>query len=243
MAVSLDIALSMQTALQNKMAVLSNNAANMGAVGFQADTVIFEQYLGQSDQYETFAYANDVATLRDLKVGSQDKTGNPFHMALSAEGYFGVITPQGPRYTRSGAFTVNDQGILVDLAGNPVMSADGGQIAIPVDATDVIISNDGVMADQNGQFAQVGIFDFDNPQDMEKLGDTLLKTDQAPIPLGDDARVVQGALEQANVNPILNMVEMTQVTKLYAANQRYIEESLKLQSKQTDMLVTMPPAA
>jgi flagellar basal-body rod protein FlgF len=133
--------------------------------------------------------------------------------------------------------------MLVDLNGDSIMSVDGGQINIPADSTEIVISYDGVIADQNGMIAQIGIFDFDHPQDMEKVGNTQLKTDQAPLPLGNRAKVVQGALEQANVNPILNMVEMTQVTKLYAANQRYIEESLKLQSKQTDMLVSAPPAS
>ncbi|HBN22475.1 MAG TPA: flagellar biosynthesis protein FlgF, partial [Holosporales bacterium] len=46
MPVSLDITLSMQKALQDKLNVLSNNAANAGTVGFQEDSVIFSQFLG-----------------------------------------------------------------------------------------------------------------------------------------------------------------------------------------------------
>ena len=76
---------------------------------------------------------------------------------------------------------------------------------------------------------------------MEKVGNTQLKTDQAATPLGDTAKVIQGSLEQTNLNPISNMTEMMQASKLYTLNQRYIEEQLKLESKQTDMLVSTPP--
>ena len=242
MAVAVDITLSMQSALQSKIAVLSNNAANAGTVGFQADSVIFSEYLGQSDGLDTYSYLDDIATVRDMKMGALERTGNPFHVALQAAGYFAVQTPQGIRYTRSGAFTVNAEGIVVDLNGDPVLSADGGEIIIPADATNIMIAQDGTISDENGILAQLGIFGFDNEYDFEKVGNTQLKTDQAATPLGDLARVTQGALEQANMNPILNMTEMMQASKLYALNQRYIEEQLKLESKQTDMLLTTPPA-
>ncbi len=243
MAVALDITLSMQSALQSKIAVLSNNAANAGTVGFQADSIIFSEFLGQSDGLETYSYLDDIATVRDMKLGALERTGNPFHVALQADGYFAVQTPQGIRYTRSGAFTVNSEGIVVDLNGDPVLSADGGEIIIPADSQNIMISQDGTVSDENGILAQLGIFGFDNEYDMEKVGNTQLKTDQAATPLGDAAKVIQGALEQANLNPILNMTEMMQASKLYALNQRYIEEQLKLEAKQTDMLVTTAPVS
>ncbi len=243
MAVALDITLSMQSALQSKIAVLSNNAANAGTIGFQADSVIFSEFLGQSDNYETYSYLDDVATVRDLKLGTLERTGNPFHVALQSAGYFAIQTPQGIRYTRSGAFTVNNEGILVDLNGDPVLSADGGEIVIPVESETIAIAQDGTMSDQNGILAQLGVFGFDNDYDMEKVGNTQMKTDQGAIPLENKAKVTQGALEQANLNTIKNMTEIMQASKLYSLNQRYIEEQLRLESKQTDMLVTVAPAA
>ena len=131
MSVAVDITLSMQSALQSKIAVLSNNAANAGTVGFQADSVIFSEHLGQSDDHETYSYLDDVATVRDTKRGTLDRTGNPFHVGLQDEGYFGIQTPQGARYTRAGAFTVSHDGVLVDLSGDAVLSSDGGEIIIP----------------------------------------------------------------------------------------------------------------
>lgn len=243
MSVSLDITLSMQKALQDKINVLSNNAANAGTIGFQADSVIFSEFLGESDPQETYSYLDSIATVRDTNTGPLEQTGNPFHAALRGKGYFAVQTPEGIRYTRSGAFTVSSEGLLVDLHGNSVLSADGGEINILAESESISISKDGTISDQNGILAQLGIFDFTNEHDMKKIGNTQLQTDQAAIPLTLEANVVQGALEQANTNPIKNMSEMMEVSRLYSLNQRYIEESLKLESKKAELLVSTPPAA
>lgn len=242
-AVAVDITLSMQRALDHKMQVLSNNAANAGTVGFQADDVIFSEYLGQQGEHETHSYLNDVATKRDLRVGPLDKTGNPFHLALQAGGYFGIQTPQGVRYTRSGAFIVSPEGILVDTNGDPVMSVDGGEIVIPAESKNIQVALDGTISDENGIIVQLGVFGFENEFDVEKVGDTQLQTAQAAVPLGLDARVQQGALEQSNINPIKNMSDMMMVSKLYSLNQRFIEDQLKLDSKEVDMLATSAPMA
>lgn len=242
MPVSLDITLSMQAGLQNKLSVLSNNAAQAGTVGFQADSAIFSEFLGESDSYGTYSYLDTIATVRDTKVGPLERTGNPLHVALQSKGYFAVQTPEGIRYTRAGAFTVNAQSILVDLYNNPVLSADGGEINILPESEKIAIAKDGTISDQNGILAQLGVFDFTNEYDMKKVGNTQLQTDQAAIPLTLEANVVQGALEQSNINSVKNMSEMMEVSKLYSLNQRYIEESLKLDSKKSDLLVSTPPS-
>lgn len=242
MTVALDITLSMQRALTTKMDVLINNAANAGTHGFQADNVIFSEYLGHSDGNENYSYLNDVATFRNLQNGALDKTGNTFHVALQSAGYFAVQTNQGVRYTRSGAFAVNPDGTLVDIHGNPVLSIDGGEINIPPEAQHISIGQTGIISDENGILAQLGVFAFENEFDTEKTGNTQFDTAQAAIPAADTANIIQGALEWGNVNTINNMSEMMKVAKTYSLNQRYIEEQLKLDSKQIDTLAQSAPA-
>ena len=243
MAVSLDIAISMQSALQSKLDVLSNNGANMGVHGFQSDSVIFAEFLGQGAGSETYSYLNDVATMRDLNNGTLEKTSNTYHVALRDKGYFAIQTPNGILYTRQGAFATNPEGILVNLNGDPVLSMDGGEIAIPAESTQITISSDGNISDENGIIAKLGIFGFENEFDMIKRGNTQLTTTQAAIPLDDTANVAQGYLEKSNVNPIKNVYEMMETSKLYKINQRYIEEQLKLQSTSTEQLATTAPEA
>lgn len=238
-SVTLAITLSMQKALQDNLTVLSNNASNAGTVGFQADAAIFSEFIGEG----SYSYLDNIATVRDTKRGPLERTENPFHAALQGKGYFAIQTPEGVRYTRSGAFTVNAAGLLVDLNGDSVLSADGGEINILPESENVAIATDGTISDQNGILAQLGVFDFTNEYDMKKVGNTQLQTDQAAIPLILEANVVQGALEQANTNAVKNMSEMMELSRLYSLNQRYIEEALKLESKKTDLLVSTPPSA
>ena len=241
--VSLDISLSLQRGLMSKIETLTNNAANAGTHGFQADNVIFSEYLGKNDHLENYSYLNDIATIRSVTNGSLDRTGNPFHVALQSAGYFAVETPFGIRYTRSGAFTRNAEGVLVDVHNNPVLSIDGGQINIPPESSNIFITQDGTISDENGVIAQLGIFGFENEFDVTKTGDTQFETAQAALPIADNAMVIQGALENANVNLIKNMSEMMMVAKTYSLNQRYIEEQLKLEKEQIDTLATSAPAA
>lgn len=241
--VALDITLSLQRALQTKMDVLSNNAANAGTHGFQADNVVFSEYLGKSDDNETYSYLNDVATYRNLHNGSLNKTGNPFHVALQSAGYFAVQSPQGIQYTRAGAFVISPTGVLVDVNADPVLSIDGGEIAIPGNSQHITISPTGMIADENGVIAQLGVFGFDNEYDIRKVGQTRFETDQAANPITDQANMIQGALENANLNPIKNMSDMMWVAKTYNLNQRYIEEQLKLETEKVDVLAQSAPAA
>ena len=242
MTVAIDITLSMQRGLDHKMIALTNNAANAGTHGFQGDNVIFKEYLGQSDNLETYSYLDDIASVRSLKKGALDQTGNPFHVALQSNGYFGIQTADGVRYTRSGAFLKNSEGTLVDVNGDPVMSVDGGEIAIPQNSATVTISSDGQISDENGIIAQLGVFGFENEYDIEKTGNTQFKTDQAAIPLENQANVLQGALEGSNVSLIRNMSEMMMVSKIYGLNQRFLTDAMKLESKKNEKLATATPS-
>ncbi len=241
--VALDITLSLQRALNTKMEVLMNNTANAATHGFQEENVLFSEFLGKADNHETYSYLNDAASYRNISNGSLEKTGNPYHAALQSAGYFAVQTAEGIRYTRSGSFARSPEGILVDLNGDPVLSIDGGEIVIPAESQTINIGETGVITDENGIIAQLGVFGFENEYDIQMVGNTQFTTEQAAIPLADDANIIQGALENANVNGIKNMSEMIMVARAYSLNQKYIEEHIKAENEKVDALAQSAPAA
>lgn len=243
MTLTLDIALSMQKGLQSKLDVTTNNIAQQANHGFKERQVIFSEFVGNGDKQGNYSYANDIATVRNLLNGAIEKTGHPFHFALQSRGYFGIQTPEGIRYTRSGAFTMNADNVLVDHKGNTVLSIDGGDIAIPPESRDLNIAPDGTITDENGVIARIGVFEFQNEQAMFERGDNYLQTDQEAEIVDADASMIQGALELSNGNPVKNIASLTETTRLYSVNQRIIEEQFKLSSKQIDQLTTLPPAA
>src|ERR687884_1610169 len=62
-------------------------------------------------------------------------TGEPLDFAIQGEGWFGVQTPQGVRYTRNGQFALSAQGTLMDAMGNQVIGRGGGPIRAKADGT------------------------------------------------------------------------------------------------------------
>ena len=56
-------------------------------------------------------------------MGHIKETGNKFDFAIQQDNaFFAIDTPWGIRYTKDGAFTINDNGELVTAEGYRVMS-------------------------------------------------------------------------------------------------------------------------
>jgi flagellar basal-body rod protein FlgF len=102
-----------------------------------------------------------------------------------------------------------------------LLLADGDQpISIPSTATQVNISADGFVTarvDNGVSLAQIGrivVQKFDNEQAMRQVGNGMYTTDETPTP-ADESSVVQGALEQSNVQPVTEITQMIQIMRSY----------------------------
>src|SRR5690242_16447539 len=138
------VALSRQTALLRQMDVVANNLANVATPGFKSEMEVFTTYPIRSQVSgapQKLAYVQDFATARDFSTGPMSPTGNDLDVAIQGNGFFVVQTPNGPRYTRLGHFTLNAAGQLVNKLGYPVL-AGGAPITINPDDGPVQIASD-----------------------------------------------------------------------------------------------------
>ena len=213
------ISLSRQVALQRQMDVVANNLANINTSGFKGEQILFDQYLMPVARDKDFAYPDqplhyveDWATIHDMANGAITLTGNPLDVALNGEGFLTVMTPAGERYTRSGSLQINNEGVLVDLSGNPVL-ADGGEIRFDDSDTDITISSTGVVSTNNGTKGQLQLVEFETPQQLLREGNNLY-SGGTPLP-ATATRVTQGAIERSNVSGISEMTEMIRVSRAY----------------------------
>lgn len=236
MSLTLDVALSMQIGLEKQVNVLTNNITKMKEPGSQEDIVVFAEFLSPDGQT---SYMDPYATVRNRAQGSMQSTGNPNHAALIGEGYFGLQTPDGPRYTRNGAFMVDQEGRLIDIQGNAVMSQDGGDILIPNDAGPYSILQDGSVSTEQGILGRIGVFTFDNDYEVFHSEDGYLETEQAPNP-SENTRVMGGHLEASNVDSMKTTSALVEANRLYSANQAFIEAELKRQDIANQTLLTQP---
>lgn len=223
------VGLSRQVALRRELDVIANNIANLNTTGFKGESVMFEQYLDPTARHEYFpgndrriAFVMDRATLQDFTQGPLQRTEAPLDVAIDGQGFFAIQTPNGERYTRAGNFHLNAQGQLTTNNGHLVLGQ-GGPIVFEPNDTNIAIAADGTVSASNGA-GQIGergklrLVSFQNPTQLTQQGDGLWSApaSQAPqVAAITTTRVVQGALEKSNVQPVREINRMLEVTRSY----------------------------
>jgi len=221
------LALSHMMALQQKMDIVGNNIANMNTTGFKAVELLLKSEKVSPSvpgvrplDKNPLVMAADWGTVRDTSPGVVKTTGNPLDVAIQGKGYFTISTPAGDRYTRNGVFELSSGGQLVDLNGNAVQG-DGGEINVPPGTSNIAIGPDGTISTPKGILGKLKLVDFDNEQALLPDGNNGLKAAEgtAPNPL-EKQSIVQGAIEESNVNSVQQMTDMIEIQRQYmtAAN-------------------------
>jgi flagellar basal-body rod protein FlgF len=224
------VGLSRQMALTHELDVLANNIANVDTTGYKADNALFEQYLMPRASDPSFtgadrriSYVEDRADWIDMSQGAIQRTGNPLDVAINGSGYFVVQTPNGQqRYTRNGAFSINGSGQLVTSDGNQVIGSSGPITFQPTDH-DIFISPSGIITVREGASTAdsprgtLQVVDFAQPQLLQKDGGSTFAAPAGatPNPASANTTIAQGAIEKSNVNAVVAMARLIEITRSY----------------------------
>ena len=222
------IALSRQMVLRAQMDVLANNIANANTSGFKSEMMLMSEVDLPAEPGVELSYVQDFATARDFSPGALRPTGNDLDVAIQGNGFFAVQTPQGVRYTRLGRFQLDANGTLVTSHGYPVL-AGGSSVTLNPDDGPVNIAEDGTISTdlaRNGQMLGVAgkldVVDFANRDALTPVDDTMFDAGAQP-PTTATGKVAQRMLEDSNVNAIVEMTNMIEVTRNYQSVQRFID--------------------
>jgi flagellar basal-body rod protein FlgF len=228
------IGLSRQMAMTREMSTIANNLANMNTSGFKSEAMLFDQFLmedaSEGSQASKITFVQDFGQHRNLRDGTLQMTANPFDVAITGDGFFRVQTENDILYTRNGHFRLDEAGQLVTAGGEPVLTDADAPMLFAQDETDITIARDGTVSSSLGLRGKISVVTFENLQNMRNVGGTLLSTLQDEQPV-DEPRVVQGALEGSNVQPIVEMTNMIEVTRSYASAQKLIDQSDQMRRK------------
>jgi len=210
------------------MNVVANNIANMNTTGFKGEKMMFIEHLVKSAgggriSGDQLAFVRDIATVRDLSEGPLERTGNPLDVALRGDGYFVVETKDGDRYSRSGRFHLDEGGQLVTDRGDPVLSDGGQPFFFSTEDKDISISRDGTVATENGELGRIRVVEFENQQKLRATAGGLYETGEQPQDV-DSPDIVQGMLEGSNVEPIIELTRMIEVSRSYDAAKKFIDK-------------------
>lgn len=222
-----------------KQDAVANNLANVNTSGYKKQIAVARAFpemlmsrLGEVENKEgvyepvpvkvigglgTGAAIDKIYT--DLSMGNIKKTDSPTDLALNSNGYFAVQTDQGERYTRNGQFKINSEGILTTNQGYPVL--DTGNQPITIEG-EFQVDDLGNITVNNETIAQLKVVSFENAQYLVREGDNLLASEQAGNNLARPG-LLQGYIEDSNVNAVKEMVELITVVRSYESLQKVVQ--------------------
>ena len=205
-----------------KMDVLANNVAHADTPGFKSDRIRFEEALHKAERAENFVDTPE--SVPQLTQGSLRRTDNPLDVAIAGDGFFVVQQNGEQRLTRDGRFLVGPSGTLRTTTGLPVMGQ-SGQIQLPPPGVpgvnQVTIDPNGMVRAGDLLIDQIKTVSAD-AKDVRKVDQQLFSIEDPNVLRPATGQVLQGHVEEANVNPVQAMTEMVRVQRSFEALQQAV---------------------
>lgn len=214
------IGLSRLIALRQNVDQIARNIANQSTTGFKGGGLQFREYLAkarEADDTPSSPMRSMVAVtgFTDFSAGPLKATGNPTDVAIVGDAFFVVQAANGERYTRSGSFTLDQDGRLVTLAGDAVLTATG-PLLVPQREGPVSIGADGTVSTAKGPVGRLRLVRFDDLTKLRAEGGAVFTSELPPIEVpAVQVRLVAGALEGSNVNAIREMSNLIAASRAY----------------------------
>ncbi|MCA1905432.1 MAG: flagellar basal-body rod protein FlgG [Desulfarculus sp.] len=233
-------------AQQLHMDVISNNLANVNTTGFKKSRPDFEDLMYQTLRQPGATQAagqmiptgvqvglgvKPVAIQKLFSQGDYQNTENQLDLAIEGQGFFKVLKVDEEVYTRSGAFKLDNNGVIVDSNGyilQPQFTVPDGTTSIVVDPGGQItaLGADGAVLAQ----AQLTLYKFANPAGLFAIGKNLFRPTPASGAavegnpgVGQYGTIAQGFLEMSNVSVVDEMVNMIVAQRAYESNSKAIQ--------------------
>jgi flagellar basal-body rod protein FlgG len=243
--------------------VISNNIANLRTTGYKKQTAEFQDLIYEhirrvgaqsSDQGTILPVGIDigggvktVGTPRSMTQGTLSQTGNDLDLAITGEGFFKILMPDGTfQYTRDGTFQMDNTGRIVNAQGNPVQPT----ITIPQNASGLTVNSQGQVSVQlPGQatttstiIGQIGLTRFVNKGGLLPVGNNDFTDTPSSGPPQDGiatlegyGSVSQGSLEQSNVDVVSEMSNLIAAQRAYEMNAKVVTAADQMMQSATAM--------
>lgn len=232
------VGLSAQQVLRQRMDATANNLANMTTAGFKVEHIVSrdlsQQPAAASDNPNEISFADAWTLQRDFSSGPLERTGNPLDFAIEGEGFFVIQTQAGDAFTRDGRFNLNEQGQIVTRNGDPVMG-EGGPITLDPQGGPISVARDGSINQDGVVLGKLQVSTFETPGALEKIGSNMWRaTDEAPRTI--EPRIAAGFIEGSNVNAVMELTEMIEISRTYASVAKMISQSDELRGTSIEKL-------
>lgn len=245
-------------AQQTNVDNIANNLANVNTVGYKTATAEFKTLLYQTIQTKTTtANGENKPTAAQVGLGVRNSsistnftqgsvqvTDNHFGFAIDGSGFFAVRGIDGETYyTRNGDFKISVAGdntmMLCNSEGCPLLDEDGAPIILSsaYNTDKIVVSDYGEFfyPGEDNEFEnlgiKIGIFQFTNPNGLEKNSGTLFAVTDASGAAVEErdnpdlksSKLMRGYLESSNVQVVDEMVNLITAQRAYEMNSKAIQ--------------------
>ncbi|MFC5342769.1 flagellar basal-body rod protein FlgF [Brevundimonas staleyi] len=235
------IGLSRQMTLRRELDIAANNIANANTTGFKVEQLLVGTEVGSRARNDAIrpgaSFVLDNGVGRDFTQGALQQTGRDLDFAIDGEGvFFKLQDGAGEAYTRDGAFTISPEGELVTKGGLPVLG-EGGPIVVDPARGPLSVAQDGAVSQDGVPIGRLGLARFDTLSVLSKDGDGLYRNRSNAVPLdAAGVQVRQGMLEGSNVNTLVEITQLIEISRAYERATKMIENVQELSRRSVERL-------
>ncbi len=236
------------SALERWQDVVAQNISSAQNTGFRKRTVEFSAELAGERLVDPSARAGRDSGLPAIfpkaltgvsfQGGETEPTHRDLDVAISGDGFFEVQLPDGSHaFTRNGGFHLKPDGTIVSSGGNEVLSESGSPFVLLPGNGALNINADGTVYQGNVLLGKMSVQKFDNQNALIPAdGGLFFSTPGAnPTPV-ENPGLMQGYVENSNVQPLREMVDLVLISRAYEANQKIISTADQQMEKTLEAL-------
>lgn len=226
-----------QSGLLREIDTIANNIANMSTNGYRRAGLVFSEHVNVMEPGTpslSMAHANVRST--NTAQGALSQSDGTYDFAIEGAGFFLIETEEGETLTRAGSFSVNDAGDLVAPDGARLLDAGGAPIFVPPDATQITVSTDGTLSADGIPLSQIGLYLPEDTDALDRTEGTRFVTDGALVPV-ENPVILQGFIENSNVDPVSEFARMVQVQRAYELGQTFLDREDERLQKLMDAII------
>jgi flagellar basal-body rod protein FlgG len=202
------------------MEVIANNLANINTTGFKRE-VPFAEIISKAGGIE-------IRQVTDFQEGTPSATSNPLDLYLSGKALFAVKSVNEIQLTRNGRFELSDDGFLVTEEGNKVIGRNGeinlSNLMLNKES-EITVTKEGEIRAGDDIIDHLLIVQLDNHSHLKKVNATNFVYEDGTFQEASpsDYGIMQGYIEESNINPVIELENMIQTNSDYEAGYKMMQ--------------------